>query len=80
MAGGAERARKAEKPGAEVDGVAGMAGMTSVDRVGAVSEMEIQRGSWRRSPTRPETINSETSEFDAVVRTVNQRVVLAQPA
>ena len=70
---------------AEVAGVAGMAelpgtGMTSVDRVGAVSEMEIQRESRRWSPMRPETINSENSEFGAVVRTVNQRVVLAQLA
>ena len=70
---------------AEVARVAGMAElpgarMTSVNRVGTVSEMEIQQGSQRQSPMRPETINSENSEFGAVVRTVNQRVVLAQLA
>ena len=70
---------------ARVAGIAGMAelpgaGMTSVDRVGAMSEMEIQQESRRRSPMRPEPINSENSEFGAVVRMVNQRVVLAQLA
>ena len=91
VAGGAERAREAEKPGAK-GGWGGQSGWSSQNgRLARCQNDKCQQSGHHVgnvNPTRKSEVESDKagaknpggSEFDVVVCMVNQQAVLAQPA